>query len=215
MTAVARAVHVGGRGGDASPPDVALPPAAQLAALGPVLCAHRASEAPLLGWMRATRAVAACGIDSDGLQEALLFFDAEGRCCWRLHLLPDSDFLAWDALCATLPALALVPDASGLGDSLWQRLAGRLRGARWRCSALRLHAVAVPGAPRALALSGGTLTPTGLNAAQRIARLLDAEDAALRDDCCCLRAARAAAPPQATPPSDASPIIRFDTRHRP
>lgn len=190
-----------------------LPTAVQLAALGPVLCAHRAADAPLQGWSRAVRAAASCGIDSDGLEEALLFFDRAGRCCWRLHLLPDSDFLAWDALCAVLPAHVPALADHGLGDRLWQRLAGRLRGDRWRCSVLCLHAVgahprhahAVPGA---LALSSGALTPTGLHAAQRIARALDAEDAALREDCCCLQAARQAPPREPAPA--AFPVIRFD-----
>lgn len=189
-----------------------LPTAAQLAGLGPVLCVHRASEPPLLGWTRARRAVTSCGIDSDGFEEALLFYDDDDRCCWRLHLLPDSDFLAWDALCGLLPTQPASDANAGPGERLWQRLAGRLRAGRWRCSVLRLHAVQLPKQACALALSNDTLTRTGLQAAQRIARALDAEDAALRDDCCCEQTARrAAARERRHEPAAPIPLVRLET----
>ena len=78
-----------------------LPHPRQLAELGTVLCMHRPRQGgELAGWMRAVRAESDAGMDSDGLYESLAFFDGQGQCCWRLFLLPDSDFLAWDTLAA-------------------------------------------------------------------------------------------------------------------
>ena len=82
-----------------------LPHPRQLAELGTVLCMHRPRQGgELAGWMRAVRAESDAGMDSDGLYESLAFFDGQGQCCWRLFLLPDSDFLAWDTLASRLPA---------------------------------------------------------------------------------------------------------------
>ncbi len=61
----------------------AFPAAAQLAALGPVLCLYRTQHgSELAGWQQAVRVEAHTGVDSDGLDERLLFYDAQGRCCW-------------------------------------------------------------------------------------------------------------------------------------
>ena len=112
----------------------AFPAATQLAALGPVLCLYRTQQgSELAGWQQAVRVEVHTGVGSDGLDERLLFFDAQGRCCWRLCLLPDSDFVAWDRLAASLPA-GRDADAGGLADRLWRRLAGRLLGGQWRAA---------------------------------------------------------------------------------
>ncbi|WP_297835001.1 Hemin transport protein [Thermomonas sp.] len=119
-----------------------LPHPRQLAALGPVLCLYRSQAGgELSGW-----AQAACGrcesvLDSDGLCQNMQFFDDEGRCCWRLYLLPDTDFLAWEQLVEALPECCAAEPEPGLGERLWLRLAGRLGGPAWRASVLRLHAL--------------------------------------------------------------------------
>lgn len=147
----------------------AFPAAAQLAALGPVLCLYRAQQgSELVGWQQAVRVEAHAGVESDGLDERLLFFDAQGRCCWRLCLLPDSDFVAWDRLVASLPT-GEGDEAAGLADRLWQRLAGLLLGGQWRACALQLHAVPRPAALPVLAASLSLMSPLGVATARRIA----------------------------------------------
>ncbi len=190
----------GAHAGAASASQPSLPQPQQLAALGPLLCLYRPhAGGELGGWAQAVRAAACSGIDSDGLHESLLFFDREDRCCWRLYLLPDSDFLAWERLASSLPAHHLRDAAgSGIGERLWQRLAGRLRGDGWLGSALRLHALPIaPGfalhAPPLLAASVAMLSPLGAAAARRIALGENADESALADDCCCRQAAMAAA----------------------
>lgn len=148
----------------------AFPAAVQLAALGPVLCLYRAQQgSELAGWQQAVRVEAHTGVGSDGLDERLLFFDAQGRCCWRLCLLPDSDFVAWDRLAASLP-VGLGADADGLADRLWRRLAGRLLGGQWRACALHLHAVPQPASMPVLAASLPLMSALGAATAQRIAQ---------------------------------------------
>ena len=198
-----------------------LPHPQQLAALGPLLCLYRAhAGGELGGWAQAVRAAACSDLDSDGLQECLLFFDRDGRCCWRLYLLPDSDFLAWERLASCLPNRGERESATGggIGERLWHRLAGRLRGADWLGSALRLHALPTsPGfalrAPPLLAASLATLSPLGAGVARRIALAEGADGAALADDCCCRRAAMAASHDAAGNGRDGDepfPLIRFN-----
>ena len=172
-----------------SPPVPAVLPAPrQLAELGTVLCLYRPEDGGELGgWLQAVRAEASIGMDSDGPHESLSFYDARDRCCWRLYLLPDSDFLAWDTLSARLPACRDVA-ANGVAERLWRRLAGRLGGGHWRIGALRLHAL--PGAGT-LASSQAPVSALGIAAAPRIARAEGAEGDIRYDDCCCARAAAA------------------------
>lgn len=61
----------------------------------PGLLAGRCELAPLL---RVRWLVAASAIGSDGPHEWLECRARDGRLCARLHLLPDSDYLGWDAL---------------------------------------------------------------------------------------------------------------------
>jgi len=160
----------------------ALPAVAQLAALGPVLCLYRTQHgSELAGWQQAVRVEAHTGVDSDGLDERLLFFDAQGRCCWRLCLLPDSDFVAWDRLVASLPA-GVDGEVAGLADRLWRRLAGRLLGGQWRACALQLHATPRPASLPVLAASLSLMSPLGVATAQRIAQAEGADlDGGLHD----------------------------------
>ena len=150
----------------------AWPAPARLAALGTVLCLYHADGSELAGWHQAVAAHACQGVDSEGLRESLCFTDARGRCCWRLYLLPDSDFLAWDRLVCELPGQA-PGDAEGtVGERLWRRLAGHLRGQRWRARALRLHS---PVGAHGLAATLAPLSTLGAAVARRIARIEGAD----------------------------------------
>lgn len=202
---------------------VGLPLPAELAALGPVLCLYRAQHGgELCGWSQAVHACASSGLDSDGLREQVLFFDRDGRCCWRLCLLPDSDFLAWEEMAARLPAAAAGGRSGGVGERLWRRLAGRLRGERWHASILRLHVLAAAQrhgqAAQSGALAAGlaTLSPLGASTARRIAReeSVDAEGIVATDDGRCRRAVPTAVPVATHLPGQARdnviPLFRFN-----
>lgn len=197
-----------------------LPTSRQLAALGTVLCLYRTQHgSELAGWHQAVRAEVCAGLDSDGLNESVVFFDAAGRCCWRLCLLPDSDFVAWDRLIDALPAR---PEhaGEGLGERLWRRLAGRLSNGQWRACALRLHAVAQDAAPQAqatpwLAASLATVSPLGVATARRIALAEGAETDPSIDDCCCAASAFPAGPrvdEKGAGDGDVIPLVRSKQR---
>jgi hypothetical protein len=194
-----------------------LPSPAQLAALGTLLCLyHRQAGGELAGWSQAVHAVSHSGIDSEGLRESLWFHDRAGECCWRLYLLPDSDFLAWERLLAVLPGAGDRLAHDGIGDRLWRRLAARVRGIHWQASLLRLHALPPgPGFAYArqpvLAASLASVSTLGAVAARRIARSEGAESEAFVEDCCCQRAAGAAAL-AARRGDDVFPLIRLNPR---
>ncbi len=193
-----------------------LPRAQQLAALGKVLCLFRAQHgSELSGWTQAVRVESRTGVDSDGLRESLVFFDEEGHCCWRLYLLPDSDFLAWDRLIASLPCRDEVEAPVGVGERLWRRLAGRLRGEQWQTRIVQLHAVSAAVAPPVLVASLVSVSPLGAATAQRIAQAEGAVDNIHADDCCCAQSMRAAIPVAAQFESrgaNALPVVRFNSR---
>ena len=196
-----------------------LPRAQQLAALGTVLCLYRPQQGgELSGWAHAVRVESRTGVESDGLRESLVFFDAEGRCCWRLYLLPDSDFLSWDRLLASLPCRDEVEAAIGVGERLWRRLAGRLRGEQWQACILRLHAVPAAMVRPVLAASLAAVSPLGAATAQRIAQIEGADGTIRVDDCCCaqsaLAATRAAAQFEAED-GHGLPLLRFTSRKTP
>ena len=154
----------------ANVPARVLPEPRQLAALGTLLCLSRArSGHALAGWAPAVRVEVSCRCDSDGLRESLSFLDRDGHCCWRLYLLPDSDFLAWEELSSRLPSR---PDggSANIAERLLSRLANRLNGGHWQASALRLHALPCGANGMALAASLAPLSPLGLVVARRIAR---------------------------------------------
>ncbi|WP_406846273.1 Hemin transport protein [Stenotrophomonas lacuserhaii] len=156
-------------------PTIRRPTASQLASLGTVLCLYRADSNELAGWQDAVAAHACQGLDSEGVRESLCFTDARGRCCWRLYLLPDSDFLAWDRLVAGLPIRPAGGDDASIGERLWRRLAGSLGGQRWRMCAVQLHAVEQGSG---LAASLAPLSSLGSATARRIARLESADGSA-------------------------------------
>lgn len=184
---------------DPNPYPDALPQPQQLAALGTVLCLYRPQQgSELVGWKQAVRARIQAGVESDGLRESLLFFDRDGQCCWRLCLLPDSDFLAWDQLSNRLPSTQAAGHAGhGVGERLWQRLARRLTGEQWRACPVRLHALPQGTSEPVLAASLTTVSVLGASTTREIVRAEGAELAAW-DDCCCaqaaLRSVTAAAP---------------------
>lgn len=158
----------------------------QLAALGTVLCLFRPHQRnELAGWAQAVRVEARTGMDSDGLRESLVFFDAQGRCCWRLYLLPDSDFLAWDRLLDCLRCREEVEASSGVGERLWRRLAGRLRGEQWQARIVRLRAIPATASRPILLARETTVSPLGAGTAQRIARAEGASIALHSGACRC------------------------------
>lgn len=187
-------------------PERTLPRPEQLAGLGAVLCQFRTGYGGELGgWARAVRAATSTSVDSDCVRERLVFFDADGRPCWQLHLLPDTDFLAWEQVCAALPAYQ-EESAANIATRLWRRLADR---EPWQLDAMHLHVM--PPAPGfasigVLAASPAPLSPLSAEAARRIARREGIEARRLIDDCCCRRAAPASTP---TNPADPYPSIRF------
>ncbi|MET0656122.1 MAG: Hemin transport protein [Pseudoxanthomonas sp.] len=194
----------------------AMPRAQQLAALGTVLCLYRPQHGgELSGWAHAACVESRAGVDSDGLRESLVFFDAEGHCCWRLYLLPDSDFLAWDRLLASLPSRDEVEAAVGVGERLWRRLAGRLRGEQWQACILKLHAVPAAVAQPVLAASLAVVSPLGAITAQRIAQAEGADGKIRADDCCCAQSALAAKQAAAHFEAEGGhdlPLVRFTSR---
>ena len=193
-----------------------LPRAQQLAALGAVLCLYRPQQgSELAGWAQAARVESRTGVDSDGLRESLVFFDAEGRCCWRLYLLPDSDFLAWDRILASLPCRDEAEASTGVGERLWRRLAGRLRGEQWQARILMLHAVPAAIAEPVLAASLAMVSSLGAAAAQRIAQAEGADNSLHADDCCCAQSSQAAtraAVQFEAQDGHALPLVRFTSR---
>lgn len=63
----------------------------------------------LMPLLQTRRLVAASAITVDGPREWIDCVDREGRTCARLHLLPDTDYLAWDRLLACGEPKAAVP----------------------------------------------------------------------------------------------------------
>lgn len=90
-----------------------------LASLGPVLCLWTNGPGEVLAGAPDLPALAhpamlchACAVTPDGPRESLSLCDAAGIARVRLHLLPDTDYLAWDALLAganELPGRADAP----------------------------------------------------------------------------------------------------------
>ena len=181
------------------PATSALPSPQQLAAVGTVLCMYRSQAGgELAGWSQGVRAAANASIDSDGPLASVLFYDNSGECCWRLYLLPDSDFLAWERLLAALPESGDPHAHTGIGERLWRRLAGRVRSGPWQSSVLRLHAL-YPGPGFAdarqsvLAACLAPVSTIGAVVARRIARNEGADSEAFVEQCCCRQAIAAAA----------------------
>lgn len=166
----------------------AMPHARQLAELGAVLCLYRVQSASELdGWSQAVHAASESVLDSDGLCESLQFFDRDGHCCWRLYLLPDTDFLAWESLVAGLPAQRDGGSTGGIGERLWRRMSRYLGGPAWRANILRFHALPSPIHPGedVLAASLPVLSDCGAEVARRFVQREGTECMALIEACRC------------------------------
>lgn len=159
----------------------ALPAPERLAAVATVLCVHpRRQRDALDGWL-AARSAQRLGDGGGG--EALRFRDAGGRECWRLYLLPDSDFLAWDDVAAAMPDAAAAIGAAAIPAlARWWR---RLRGGR-RAQALRLRVLRDADGHCVLLADPAELSPLGLAQARRIAAGEGARLDECADACCCL-----------------------------
>lgn len=127
--------------------------AATLTDLGPVLClwADRPGGAPdaapdLPTLARPSWLCHACAVTRDGPRESLTVCDEAGIARVRLHLLPDTDYLAWDALVA---AARGEPAASGVPSGRVDR-ARRLRFVTQRLGPCELLCVRTPGTAGAL-----------------------------------------------------------------
>ena len=146
---------------------------AALERLGPVLCVYPLSdEHPLCGWERAREAVHHASIESDdGPMEALVFLDANGQPCWRLGLLPDTDYLQWDRLVEPLTHTACAPVVRRL--PLWSRcgVAGAISTPTWKACPLRLHAIIGDAVSQRLAASCAVLSHVGRQACRYLAVL--------------------------------------------
>lgn len=84
----------------------------------------------LAGLLHTHELVVASMIGADGPREWIDCMDANGHFCARLHLLPDTDYLAWDALLAQGRTLPAAPVQSG-------RLACRAASAELLCFGTR------------------------------------------------------------------------------
>ncbi len=194
----------------------ALPSAAELASLGTVLCVYRSRYGgELAGWAQAVSAESWCGIDSDGWHECLQFRDRGSQCCWRLYLLPDSDFFAWEQLSARLPRAEAQPSpGDGIATRLWRRMASRVGGERWLASVLRLHTMPQPSLPASMPVLAASLAPVsvfGADVVRRIARIEGIDSGGPLDDGC--RQFAVIAPPQVARGDDAMRHEAINTMH--
>ncbi|RAO77083.1 hypothetical protein [Dyella jiangningensis] len=79
----------------------------------PVPAGWLAARCELAPVLRSDALIVSSMIGADGPREWIDCVDGQGRFCARVHLLPDTDYLAWDALLAgsqPLPATPLCPD---------------------------------------------------------------------------------------------------------
>lgn len=160
-----------------------LPDAMQLAALGSVLCLYRDDDAPTVhGWWAAAHADVHACVDASGAREWVSVHGAPANGLpsspaarhdrMRLYLLPDTDFLAWERMTATLaPATERDHSAAPLHARLFTRLAASVRRMRWRALPLRLLAQPQSHADRwRLTALPAALSPLGHRVATHIAR---------------------------------------------
>lgn len=160
----------------------ALPAPERLAAVATVLCVHPRRQRDVLdGWLAARSALRL----GDGAAEALVFRDGGGRECWRLYLLADSDFLAWDDAAA---ALAAAPAPAG--PRAWRAALRWLRGGL-RAQALRLSVLRDEAGHCVLLADAADLSPLGGAQARRIAAAAGARLDERGHACCCLASAAA------------------------
>ena len=96
-------------------------------ALAPGWLVTRQDLAPLL---QTEELRASSMIGADGPREWIDCLDASGAFCARLHLLPDTDYLAWDALLTGGTPLPAAPVSPSSGTA-------RCRSKTWRTSPAR------------------------------------------------------------------------------
>ncbi|MCC7249603.1 MAG: Hemin transport protein [Lysobacter sp.] len=154
-----------------------MPSMEDLATLGPVLCVFcERYGGELGGWLQAASAYARCGIETDGWYECLSFRDRENRDCWRLYLLPESDFFAWDRVRDRLPRgerfdpFAKTDRKEGSASMLWRRSRNCETPVRWGASVLRLHALR-PADHAVLAASPWRVSSLGGDIVRRVMRI--------------------------------------------
>lgn len=163
-----------------------LPAPERLAAVATVLCVYPKRHRDALdGWLAASRAERVSRRDGEDVCEAVLFRDAAGRACWRLYLLPDSDFLAWDDAVADLPAHRGADARGGMWASLRRRWLRRLRG-RWCAQVLRLQVLRDDAGHCVLLADSAGLSALGHAHARRIAAGEGAHLSAQTHVCCCM-----------------------------
>ena len=164
-----------------------------LARLGPVLWLHRASndgvfprarlcrhgvlllDHPALAAFANSIAIEAHGaITSHGPREWLEFVDAQSVCSARLYLLPDSDYLAWDAMLGDCGIVRVAPGKSFSTAGMrwrahaafmrcaWRRMRGSWQARIVRFPLMRLPCLKVLGmrAPTELSVLGRQIAAT-------------------------------------------------------
>ena len=157
--------------------------------LGPVLCLYPGgrsaadaiqmpAQAPwpmqreLAALLSAVGLRAELDIGSDGPNERTWFLDQAGRPCFGLWLLPDTDYLAWDALLADHSTERRALDcATGWCERLRHRWHGwRAAGSRW-CGGVRRFCIINRHDGRAMLglVPVPNLSPLGQRCANRIA----------------------------------------------
>ncbi|MGQ0799889.1 MAG: Hemin transport protein [Pseudomarimonas sp.] len=141
-----------------------------LAQLGPMLCLYPAvDDNPLIGWEIAQRGAYCAGIDSDGPHESLLFFAGDGRPCWQLCLLPETDFLRWEHLSAAMPTRADWLPGTGLRLAPKHPVARVIGSPLWRACPLQLHAISTGTSGQRLAAACANLSLAGVREVARLA----------------------------------------------
>lgn len=113
---------------------------------------------------------ASCMIGADGPREWIDCLDSLGAFCARLHLLPDTDYLAWDALLAAgtpLPAAPVCPGEVACKAAIAQWLCFRIR----RVASLDVLDAFAPG--RLSALGRGIARDVARAAAVQLAPTLE------------------------------------------
>jgi len=136
-----------------------------LARLGPVLWLHRASDDgifprarlcahgvllldhPALAAFATSVTVEAHGaVTLHGPREWLEFVDAQSACIARLYLLPDADYLAWDAMLGDCAIVRVAPDKSSRwrAHAAFMRCACRRMRGSWQARIVRLPLMRLP-----------------------------------------------------------------------
>jgi hypothetical protein len=160
----------------------------RLPRLGPVLCLYpakrcagqdlrRPADAPWPLQHELTALLAAAGtraefeLSSEGLNERIWFLDPSGRPQFGLWLLPDTDYLAWDALIAKLVDerrdITLGPGWCERLRARWQwRLAN---GCAWCAGAHRFGMACIDGRAALALLPVARLSALGSERMERIA----------------------------------------------